>query len=171
VTCLFVRYCALRSEPLIGARIDTKLIFRHWEDLLRLATSIKQGTVTASTILRKLAAYPRQNRLATALRELGRFERTIFTLDFLRDIELRRRIQPGLNKGEARNALARAVFFNRLGELRGEPTRTNSTGQMASAWLLPRLCSGTRSTWEKPSRSLSDSVETFPKSCWPISHH
>ena len=25
---------------------------------------------------------------------------------------------PGLNKGEARNALARAVFFNRLGEIR-----------------------------------------------------
>jgi hypothetical protein len=31
---------------------------------------------------------------------------------------LRRRIHVGLNKGEARNALARAVFFNRLGELR-----------------------------------------------------
>ena len=31
---------------------------------------------------------------------------------------LRRRVQSGLNKGEARNALARAVFFNRLGEIR-----------------------------------------------------
>jgi hypothetical protein len=36
----------------------------------------------------------------------------------LHPIELRRRIHVGLNKGEARNALARAVFFNRLGELR-----------------------------------------------------
>lgn len=33
-------------------------------------------------------------------------------------IELRRRIHVGLNKGETRNALAGAVFFNRLGELR-----------------------------------------------------
>lgn len=33
-------------------------------------------------------------------------------------MELRRRVQAGLNKGEARNALARAVFFNRLGEIR-----------------------------------------------------
>ena len=33
-------------------------------------------------------------------------------------LDLRRRVQAGLNKGEARNALARAVFFNRLGEIR-----------------------------------------------------
>ena len=31
---------------------------------------------------------------------------------------MRRRIHIGLNKGEARNAPARAVFFNQLGELR-----------------------------------------------------
>lgn len=44
--------------------------------------------------------------------------RNPFTLEYLKDLELRRRIHAGLNKGEARNALARAVFFNRLGELR-----------------------------------------------------
>ena len=69
-------------------------------------------------MLRKLGSYPRQNDLALALRELGRIERTLFTLDWLQNIELRRRVQIGLNKGEAKNALARAVFFNRLGELR-----------------------------------------------------
>jgi hypothetical protein len=31
---------------------------------------------------------------------------------------LRRRVQSGLNKGETKNALARAVFLNRLGEMR-----------------------------------------------------
>lgn len=39
-------------------------------------------------------------------------------LDWLDDIDLSRRTNANLNKGEARNALARAVFFNRLGELR-----------------------------------------------------
>jgi hypothetical protein len=53
-----------------------------------------------------------------ALRELGRIERTLFILDWLQSVELRRRVHAGLNKGEARNALARAVFFNRLGEIR-----------------------------------------------------
>ncbi|WP_425292543.1 Tn3 family transposase [Citrobacter freundii] len=47
-------------------------------DILRLASSIKQGTVTASLMLRKLGSYPRQNGLAVALRELGRIERTLF---------------------------------------------------------------------------------------------
>ena len=80
--------------------------------------SIKTGTVTASVILRKLAAYPRQNSLALALRELGKLERTFFTLQWLQDPELRRRSHVGLNKGEQQNALRRAVFFNRLGEIR-----------------------------------------------------
>ena len=110
------RYPAL--EGLIGTALNTKQITTHWDEVLRLATSIRQGTVTASLMLRKLGAYPRQNGLALALRELGRLERSLFTLDYLKDVELRRRIHVGLNKGEARNALARAVFFNRLGELR-----------------------------------------------------
>jgi TnpA family transposase len=85
---------------------------------LRLAASIQQGTVTASLILRKLGSYPRQNSLALALRELGRLERTLFTLAWIEDPSLRRRVTAGLNKGEARNSLAKAVFLNRLGEIR-----------------------------------------------------
>ena len=56
--------------------------------------------------------------LAKALREIGKIERTLLGLAWYQDLELRRRVNAGLNKGEARNALARAVFFNRLGELR-----------------------------------------------------
>jgi hypothetical protein len=61
--------------------------------------------VTASVILRKLAAYPRQNGLALSLKELGKLERTLFTLQWLQDPELRRRSHVGLNKGEQQNAL------------------------------------------------------------------
>jgi TnpA family transposase len=111
-----IDYAALK--PMIGGTLNIKQIRTHWDDILRLAASIKQGTVTASLMLRKLGSYPRQNGLALALRELGRIERTLFILDWLQSVELRRRVQAGLNKGEARNALARAVFFYRLGEIR-----------------------------------------------------
>ena len=69
-------------------------------------------------ILRKLAAAGAGNALSRALRALGRTERTLFTLQWLSDPALRQRSHAGLNKGEASNALRRAVFFHRLGEIR-----------------------------------------------------
>ncbi len=88
---------------------------RQIDELLRLATSIRQGTVTASLVLRKLASYPRRNGLASGLREIGRIDRTLFPLDWLQSPELRRRVSVGLNEGAAKNALSRAVCFHRRG--------------------------------------------------------
>ena len=83
-----------------------------------MAASIKQRTVTASLMLRKLRSYPRKNGLAVALRQLGRIERTLFALDWMQNVKLRWRVQIGLNKGEVKNSLARALLLNRLGEIR-----------------------------------------------------
>lgn len=73
-------YDALKSM-ISNDKLNIKQIRIHWDEILRLATSIKQGTVTASLMLRKLGSYTRQNGLAMALRELGRIERTLFILD------------------------------------------------------------------------------------------
>lgn len=104
--------------PFIAGRVDEKLIVAHWNELLRLATSVRTGAASASLLLKRLGAYPRQNGLAMALREIGRIERTLFMLDWLEMPALRRQATAELNKGEARNALARAVCFHRLGRLR-----------------------------------------------------
>lgn len=104
--------------PMIGGTIDFRVIGDNWDETLRLAASIKAGTVAPSALMKRLAAYPKQNALARTIREIGRLERTLFTLDWISDPALRRRTNAGLNKGEARNALARAVFFHRLGEIR-----------------------------------------------------
>ncbi len=105
-------------QPFIGGTINLKQLLAQWSEILRLGCSIRLGTVTSSLILRKLASYPRQNALALALREFGRIERRLFTLDWLLDKDLRQRVTAGLNKGELKNSLAKAVCFNRLGELR-----------------------------------------------------
>ena len=63
--------------PFIGGTIKTGLIVDNWPEILRLATSTKAGTTTASAILKSLSAYPRQNELAIALCELGRLGRTL----------------------------------------------------------------------------------------------
>ena len=48
--------------------------------------------MTASLTLHKLGSYLRQNGLAVALREMGRIEHTLFILDWLQSVELRRRV-------------------------------------------------------------------------------
>lgn len=97
--------------------VNLRRIEENWDDVLRLASSIRTGTVTASMMIRKLAAYPRQNGIAVALREIGRIEKTLFTLEWLQDPALRRRVLVGLNKGESKNALAREICRHRLGEI------------------------------------------------------
>jgi TnpA family transposase len=104
--------------PMIGGTVDFRVIGENWDEMLRLAASIKAGTVAPSVLMRRLAAYPQQNALARALREIGRLDRSLFTLDWISDPALRRRSHAGLNKGETKHALARAVFFHRLGEVR-----------------------------------------------------
>ncbi|MBP2233129.1 TnpA family transposase [Azospirillum agricola] len=121
-----------RLEPFIAGRINEALIQAHWDDVLRLATSIRTGAVPASLMLKRLGSYPRQNGLALALREVGRIERTAFTLEWLQNPALRRQATAELNKGESRNGLARAVCFHRLGRI---PDRTPENQQHRAGGL------------------------------------
>ncbi len=64
--------------------------------------------------------------MALALREIGRVERTLFTLDWIEHPDERRRATRELNKGEAENALKRAIFFHRAGRLRDHGLQAQS---------------------------------------------
>jgi TnpA family transposase len=104
--------------PLIGRPFNLDVVRECWDDVIRLAASIKAGTVLPSVMLKKLGAHRRQNRLDFALQEIGRIERTLFTLDWLESKKLRQQCQAGLNKGEARHSLAQAVFAHKQGRMR-----------------------------------------------------
>jgi TnpA family transposase len=110
-----IRYPAL--EPILGRPIRTDFIRESWDELVHLAASIQARATLPSAMLKKLAAYKRQNRLDLALGELGRLERTFFTLDWLESPELRQRCHAGLNKSEARHVLAQAVFTHKQGRI------------------------------------------------------
>lgn len=70
---------------------------------------------------------------------------------WLQDPDLSRRVTAGLNKGEARNALARAVFFNRLGESRdrSHEDQVNRAGGLAliTAAIAPWNAAHSRRRW------------------------
>ena len=103
--------------PLMGSPIKDDVIAQHWGDAIRLAGSARTKAIKPSATLRKLGGYRQQNRLYLALGEIGRIERTLFMLDWLENPELRRDCQAGLNKGEARHTLARAVFAHSQGRI------------------------------------------------------
>ncbi|VCX58274.1 Putative transposase (identified by ISEscan HMM) [Escherichia coli] len=111
------RACKPDVAPADRRHLNIKHVRAHWDDILRPASSIKQGTVTASLMLRKLGSYPRQNGLAVPLRELGGSSARCSSRTGCKVLNCAA-VHAGLNKGEARNSLARAVFFNRLGEIR-----------------------------------------------------
>lgn len=103
--------------PIMGKSINEDVIRQHWGDIMRLAASIHDKSLKPSAILRKLGAYRQQNRLYLALGEIGRIERTLFMLDWIENQDLRMECQAGLNKGEARHSLARAVFAHSQGRI------------------------------------------------------
>ena len=103
--------------PLLGKRTRTDVIREHWDEVVRLVASLKAGHVAPSVMLRKLAAYERQNQVDIALQEIGKIERTLFMLDWLENPALRRRCQAGLNKSEQRHALTQAICTFRQGRI------------------------------------------------------
>src|SRR5271156_2346410 len=104
-------------QPLLGRRIKVDVIREHWHEVVRLVASLKAGTVAPSAMLRKLAAYERQNQLDLALQELGRIERTLFMLDWLESPQLRQLCQAGLNKSDQRHSLAQVICTFKQGRI------------------------------------------------------
>jgi len=98
-------------------KVTIKRISDDWDDMLRLAGSLKLGMVSPTSIMRTLQVGDRQTRLAKAIAEFGRIDKTLHILNFINDEEKRRATLIQLNRGESRHSLARAVFHGKRGEL------------------------------------------------------
>jgi TnpA family transposase len=101
-----------------GNNINQSLILERWDDILRVAGSLKLGWVTASLFVGKLQSFPQQNNLLRAVQEYGKLIKTIFILRYLNREEYRRSIHSQLNKGEALHSLRRFLFFAHQGQIR-----------------------------------------------------
>ena len=103
---------------LLRGKIDEKLILRHWDDIMRVAGSLKLGWVTSSLLVSRLQAKPRKSSLTRAIQEYGRLRKTLFLLKYMEDVDLRKRINRQLNKGEELHALRKFLFFANEGNVR-----------------------------------------------------
>lgn len=128
-------------DKLAAHKVKTGIIAEHWDDLLRLAGSLKLGLVQAGGLMRTLQTNDRPTRLARALEELGRIVKTLYLLAYIDDEAYRRRILNQLNRGEGRHQLARTVFHGKRGELRqryreGQEDQLGALGLVVNAIIL-----------------------------------
>jgi TnpA family transposase len=105
-------------NKLLKGKINPDLFVNQWDDLLRLAGSMKLGWVTASLLIKKFHSMPKQNDLVKSLQEYGRMIKTIFILRYLASEDYRRQINTQLNKGELLHALRRYLFIANEAQIR-----------------------------------------------------
>ena len=98
-------------------RANLERIIPHWDDVLRLVGSLKLGRVPATGIMRTLQVGDKPTRLAQAIAEIGRIDKTIHMLNYIHDESCRRSTLLQLNLTEGRHSLARSVFHGKRGEL------------------------------------------------------
>ena len=67
---------------------------------MRIAGSLKLGTVHGSELVRSLLKSDRPSSLAQAIIEVDRINKTIYLLNYVDDEDYRRRILTQLNRGE-----------------------------------------------------------------------
>jgi len=122
-------------NSLSAHHLNFQKIAPHWDDMLRLAGSLKLGRVPATGIMRTLQVGDGPTRLAQAIAEFGRIDKTLHTLNYIDDEANRRSILAQLNRGEGRHSVARAVFHGRRGELR-QHYREGQEDQLGALGLL-----------------------------------
>jgi TnpA family transposase len=144
-------------------RINTNLIATNWDDILRVAGSLKVGTVHASTLVQALQRGGCPTTLGRAIAELGRVPKTLHLLNYIDDEYYRRRIQTQLNRGEGRHSLARHVFHGQRGELRqryrqGQEDQLGALGLVVNiivlwnTWYMQEALSELRAGARSPAR-------------------
>lgn len=122
-------------------KANTRLIANNWDDMLRVAGSLKMGTVSASELIRSLLRSKRPTTLTRAIAEAGRISKTLYQLNYIDQEAYRRRILTQLNRGESRNGLARATFHGQRGEIRkryreGQEDQLGALGLVVNSMVL-----------------------------------
>ncbi len=121
--------------------VNTHRIEQHWDDMMRIAGSLKLGTVQASELIRSLLKSERPSSLAQAIIEAGRINKTLYLLNYIDDEGYRRRILTQLNRGEGRHGVARAICHGQRGEIRkryreGQEDQLGALGLVTNALVL-----------------------------------
>ena len=110
--------------------IRWEIIEQNYDQLVKYATAIRVGTASTEAILRRFtrnASHP----VYQAMLELGRAQKTIFIARYLRDRDLQREINEGLNLIESWNRVNDVIFFGKSGEFATNRRDQQQLGMLA----------------------------------------
>lgn len=96
--------------------VELSKIESQWDEMMRMAGSMKLGIIHASELIRSLLRSSRPSGLAQAMMKVGWVNKTLYLLNYIGDEDYRRRILTQLNRGEGRHAVARAICYGQRGE-------------------------------------------------------
>jgi hypothetical protein len=139
------------SGHLLTRRLNEDLITGMWDDVLRVAASVKGGHASGALVVGKLCSSRRQqNALASAIKEYGALRRTVYAARYLVDETYRRRIGRQLNKGENVHSLKRMLAYAGEGAIR----RPHHEEQAEQMWCLT-LATNAAVTWTTEDNGLA----------------
>jgi TnpA family transposase len=106
-----------RLAPALTRPIRWEIIAEQYDQMIKYATAIRAGTASTEAILRRFTRANAIHPAYQAMIEVGRAQRTIFVARYLRDRDLQREINEGLNVVESWNRANSVIFFGKGGDI------------------------------------------------------
>ncbi|MGH3544367.1 MAG: Tn3 family transposase [Mycobacteriales bacterium] len=125
------------AAALVNRTIRWDLIADHYDQMIRYATAIRGGTASTEAILRRFMKTGTMHPTYTAMLEVGRAQKTIFVARYLRDRDLQRQINAGLNVAESWNDGNSVLFYGKGGDI-----ATNRRDEAELSMLCLRILQG-----------------------------
>ncbi len=105
------------GPALVNRSIKWDLIAEQYDQMIKYATAIRSGTASTEAILRRFTKANAMHPVYQAMIEVGRAQKTVFLARYLRDRDLQREINEGLNVAESWNRANSIIFFGKGGDI------------------------------------------------------
>ena len=115
--------------PALTRPIRWDIIANNYDLMMKYATAIRLGTASTEALLRRFTSETTHPAYAAIL-EVGRAQRTIFLARWLRDRDLQRETESGLNVVENYNGVNDYIKFGKRGELASNRKEEQELGML-----------------------------------------
>ncbi len=90
-------------------QVNKKIIKNEWNNIQRIIASLLLGETSQHLIVSKLSSHKRKNKTKEALWEYDKILMSIYLLQFIDDLMIRKNVRRSLNRGESYHKLRRAI--------------------------------------------------------------